>query len=87
LEAYAAWNSDVRGANDQKDPIASDPCRITSANHHWEFQLDLPAAARALPIFGDDATLRVTVTDRSARESALSPSAPTTADRHDVSPA
>jgi pimeloyl-ACP methyl ester carboxylesterase len=86
LEAYAAWNSDVRGANDQKDPIASDPCRITSANHHWEFQLDLPAAARALPIFGDDATLRVTVTDRSARESALSPSAPTTADRHDVSP-
>ena len=63
-EAYAAWNSDVKGANDQKDPITSDPCQITHAEGHSEFHLALPAAARALPIFGDKATLRVTVTDR-----------------------
>lgn len=82
LEAYTAWNSDVKGANDLKDPIASDPCRITSADDHWEFDLDLPLAARALAIFGDNATLRVTVTDRLASGSPSKSPAPTITGRH-----
>jgi pimeloyl-ACP methyl ester carboxylesterase len=64
LQAWAAWNSEVDGANDQQDPITPDPCQITHADGHWQFQLPLPAAARALPILGNNAALLVTVTDR-----------------------
>jgi hypothetical protein len=64
LAAWAAWNSEVEGANDQKDPITPDSCQLTRTDDRWQFQLPLPAAARALPILGDNATLLVTVTDR-----------------------
>jgi pimeloyl-ACP methyl ester carboxylesterase len=64
LAAWAAWNSDVEGANDQKDPITPDSSQLTHTDGHWQFKLPLPAAARALPILGDNATLLVTVTDR-----------------------
>ena len=64
LAAWAAWNSEVDGANDQKDPITPDRSQVTRTDGHWHFQLPLPAAARALPILGDNATLLITVTDR-----------------------
>jgi len=64
LVAWAAWNSEVEGANDQKDPITPHPSQLTHTDGHWQFQLPLPAAARALPILGDNATLLITVTDR-----------------------
>jgi hypothetical protein len=64
LAAWAAWNSEVDGANDEQDPITPDRSQVTRTDGHWHFQLPLPAAARALPILGDNATLLITVTDR-----------------------
>jgi hypothetical protein len=64
LAAWAAWNSEVEGANDQKDPITPDRTQVIHTDGHWQFHLPLPAAARALPILGDNATLLITVTDR-----------------------
>ena len=64
MAAWAAWNSQVKGANDQQDPITPDQSEIKRADGRWFFVLPLPAAARALPILGGKATLLVTVTDR-----------------------
>jgi hypothetical protein len=64
LAAWAAWNSKVKGANDQQDPITPDESKITHADGRWLFVLSLPAAAQALPILGRKAALLVTVTDR-----------------------
>ena len=64
MAAWAAWNSQVKGANDQQDPITPDQSEIKPADGRWFFELPLPAAARALPILGGKATLLVTVTDR-----------------------
>ena len=64
MAAWAAWNSQVKGANDQQDPITPDQSEIKRAEGRWFFVLPLPAAARALPILGGKATLLVTVTDR-----------------------
>lgn len=64
LAAWAAWNSEVEGANDQKDPITPDQRQITHADGRWSFTLSLPAAAQKLPILGSTAALLVTVNDR-----------------------
>jgi hypothetical protein len=64
MAAWAAWNSQVKGANDQQDPITPDQSEIKPADGRWFFALPLPAAAQALPVLGAKATLLVTVTDR-----------------------
>ena len=64
MAAWAAWNSQVKGANDQQDPITPDQSEIKPADGRWCFVLPLPAAAQALPILGGKATLLITITDR-----------------------
>ncbi|MGW4354403.1 esterase/lipase family protein [Nocardia sp. NPDC004582] len=65
LQAWVAWNSEVGGEIDQQDPITPNPCQIThTAEGRWQFDLPMPAPARALPILGDTAMLVITITDR-----------------------
>ena len=71
LAAWAAWNSAVHGANDQFDPITKglpegqqDPLGLTREGAGYVGRIPLPEAARALPVLGQDAGLKVSVTDR-----------------------
>ncbi|HSS25477.1 MAG TPA: hypothetical protein VLL82_13990 [Mycobacterium sp.] len=64
LAAWAAWNSQVKGANDQQDPITPDQSEIKPKDGGWFFVLSLPETAQALPILGKKAALLITVTDR-----------------------
>lgn len=76
LQAWAAWNSQVDGAIDQKDPIAAAPCQIArTADGRWQFELGLPPTALSLPILGDDAKLLITIVDREMAPA--KPSSPT----------
>ncbi len=71
LRAWTAWNSQVLGPNDQFDPITDGlpdadrgPSRFTLEGRDHVGYVDLPDAARALPVLGPRARLRITVRDR-----------------------
>ena len=73
LATWAAWNSAVHGANDQFDPITEglpegqrDPLKLAREEVGYVGRIQLPEAARALPVLGDAAGLTISVTDRSA---------------------
>ena len=65
LYAWAKWNSEVKGAIEDFDPIAGQPCPITNVSDgQMQFDLPLPAPAKSLEILGTDSKLRFTITDR-----------------------
>ena len=73
LQAWLAWNSRVRGSIAAFDPITDGlpeperhPAPLERDNGHWQCRIDLPAAARELPILGPAARLTITITDRDA---------------------
>lgn len=71
LTRRAAWNSEVRGANDPNDPITEG--LPPERRHALTFdkdrdgqacQVDLPDIAKSLPILGEQAHLKIRVDDR-----------------------
>jgi hypothetical protein len=71
LSAWAAWNSEVAGANDQYDPITDGlpaaqqhPTEPTREGGDYVCRVPLPAAARALPVLGANASIKISVHDR-----------------------
>jgi hypothetical protein len=73
LQAWLAWNSRVRGPIAAFDPITDGlpeperhPAPLERDNGSWRCRIDLPAAARELPILGPAARLTITITDRDA---------------------
>lgn len=64
LTAWAAWNSAVNGANDSYDPITAAPLQLSRENGGYTGYVTLPAAARALPVLGGQARIRISVTGR-----------------------
>ena len=73
MAAWAAWNSDVHGANDQFDPITAalpegqrNTLELAREGAGYAGRIPLPEAARALPVLGQAAGLRVSVTDRTS---------------------
>jgi hypothetical protein len=77
LSAWMAWNSEVKGANDQYDPITSGlpadqqhPTEFTREGDNYVCRVPLPAAARALPVLGENADIKISVRDRSPGTSA-----------------
>jgi pimeloyl-ACP methyl ester carboxylesterase len=72
LEAWAAWNSEVGGVNDELDPITENlkdgrnkPIAFENANGVRSCSIDLPPAAKTIkPLVPDSAHIVVTVTDR-----------------------
>ena len=80
LSAWAAWNSAVAGANDQYDPITEGlpagqqhPIEPAREGGDYVCRVALPAAARALPVLGENATIKISVHDR---QSAAAPALP-----------
>lgn len=73
LSAWAAWNSAVKGANDQYDPITDGlpadqqrPIQPTREGSDYVCRIPLPEAARALPVLGEEACLKISFSDRSS---------------------
>jgi hypothetical protein len=64
MHAWAAWVSDVHGANDEFDPINSEPLTLTPVSGGLNGRVQLPAAAKALPVLGPNASLGLQVRDR-----------------------
>ena len=71
MAVWGAWNSAVHGANDQFDPITAalpesqrDPLKLAREGASYVGRIPLPEAARALPVLGHAAGLKVSVTDR-----------------------
>ncbi len=71
LKAWAAWNSEVPGANDEIDPITSglpverqDPLMFDVQDGLHVSHVELPTVAHALPVLGPQASLTIRVTDR-----------------------
>lgn len=79
LAAWAAWNSTVEGAKSAFDPITDGlrggggpiPFERNGAVHSGA--VDMPSAARALPILGGNARLSIKVTDRLAATAVAEP--------------
>ncbi len=70
LSAWAAWNSEVQGANDTCDPITDGlpadrqhPAQLTREGGDYVCGIPLPEAARALPVLGANASLKISVRD------------------------
>ena len=73
LRAWLAWNSRVGGSIAAFDPITDGlpeperrPVQLTRAGDRWQCRIDLPVAARDLPVLGPAARLTITITDRDA---------------------
>jgi pimeloyl-ACP methyl ester carboxylesterase len=71
VKAWAAWNSEVPGANDEMDPITAglpverqDPLIFDVQNGLHVAHVELPTVANALPVLGPQAVLTIRVTDR-----------------------
>ncbi|WP_322740995.1 hypothetical protein [Streptomyces hygroscopicus] len=71
LQAWAAWNSMVGGSYDSFDPITEglpagqrEPVTFQRAGDHYIGEVGLPSEARALPVLGGEARLRISVCDR-----------------------
>jgi pimeloyl-ACP methyl ester carboxylesterase len=71
LSAWTAWNSEVEGVNDQYDPITDGlpagqqhPTEPTREGVDYVCRVPLPAAARALPVLGENASIKISVHDR-----------------------
>jgi hypothetical protein len=71
LQAWAAWNSAVEGANDQFDPITDglpaeqrQPIEFAREGDNYVCHIPLPANAQALPVLGQAANLKISVHDR-----------------------
>jgi hypothetical protein len=72
LSAWVAWKSAVNGANDTYDPITNglpadqqhptQPTREEGGD--YVCRIPLPRAARALPILGEKADIKISVHDR-----------------------
>jgi pimeloyl-ACP methyl ester carboxylesterase len=81
LQAWVAWNSQVRGANDTADPIteAVPPDQRIAVTFDLSdgvrsCPVDLPDVARALPVLGPTARLTIRVTDRETSTATAIPS-------------
>jgi pimeloyl-ACP methyl ester carboxylesterase len=66
LRVWANWNIDIPGALDDFHPEKSQPQRAVTKlpSGQWQFDLELPTLAQALEVFGANAKLRITITDR-----------------------
>jgi hypothetical protein len=71
LSAWAAWNSALNGANDEYDPITDGlptdqqyPAETTREGREYVCRIPLPAAAQALPVLGEKAGIKISVSDR-----------------------
>ncbi|WP_307865986.1 esterase/lipase family protein [Streptomyces smyrnaeus] len=71
IQAWAAWNSMVEGPSDSFDPITDGlppaqrhPATMERDGEDRLCRIDLPPTARALPVLGADATVRIHVHDR-----------------------
>jgi pimeloyl-ACP methyl ester carboxylesterase len=84
LQAWAAWNSEVAGPNDQFDPITEGlpretaperrrPLGLNNVGGVLSCQITLPAVARALPVLGPRASLGLRVIDRQTNEHSRNP--------------
>ncbi|MGI5350656.1 esterase/lipase family protein [Streptomyces sp. CA-250714] len=74
LQVWAAWNSMVEGAGERFDPITDglptpsqrQPAALEREDEGYACHIDLPPTARALPVLGADATVRIQIRDRRA---------------------
>jgi pimeloyl-ACP methyl ester carboxylesterase len=71
LLAWAAWNSEVAGPNDELDPITDGlpperrkPIALQTTGETFSGRLEIPGTAKGLPILGKDAHLALHVLDR-----------------------
>ena len=71
LQAWAAWNSQVAGPNDELDPITEglpadkrDPITFDTTAGMRSCDITLPAVGQALPVLGAGAHITIQVTDR-----------------------
>ena len=71
LSAWVAWNSAVAGTNDQYDPITDGlpvgqqhPAELAGADGDYVCHVPLPAVAQALPVLGENASIKISVHDR-----------------------
>jgi len=71
LQAWMAWNSEVKGANEEQDPITDglpegrrEPVSFDVANGDFTCGVALPTVAQSLAVLGPRARLAIRVTDR-----------------------
>ena len=79
LQAWAAWNSQVAGPNDELDPITEglpagqrDPISFDTTEGMRSCDIALPTVAQALSILGPLAHITIQVTDRTSTAAAVS---------------
>ena len=79
LQAWAAWNSQVAGPNDELDPITEglpagqrDPISFDTTEGMRSCDIALPTVAQALSILGPRAHITLQVTDRTSTGEAVS---------------
>ena len=79
LQAWAAWNSQVAGPNDELDPITEglpagkrDPISFDTTEGNRHCDIALPTVAHGLPILGPRAHITIQVTDRTSIAAAVS---------------
>ena len=73
LRTWVAWNSAVKGANDEYDPITDGlladqrhPAEATWEGSEYVCRIPLPAAAQALPVLGAKVGIKISVGDRAS---------------------
>lgn len=71
LQAWAAWNSEVQGSNEEQDPITEgfpegrrEAISFNDAQGTFSCDIALPTVARSLAVLGPQAHLTIRVTDR-----------------------
>jgi Putative serine esterase (DUF676) len=79
LQAWAAWNSQVAGPNDELDPITEglpagkrDPIAFNTREGMRSCDIALPTVAQGLPILGPLAHITIQVSDRTSTAEAVS---------------
>jgi hypothetical protein len=79
LQAWAAWNSQVAGPNDELDPITEglpadkrDPISFDTTEGMRSCDIGLPTVAQGLQILGPRAHITIQVTDRTSPVAAVS---------------
>ena len=71
LQAWTAWNSEVQGSNEERDPITEglpegrrEPISFDVANGAFSCDIALPTVAQSLAVLGPRAHVTIRVTDR-----------------------
>ena len=72
LQAWAAWNSEVQGSNEEQDPISEglpegrrEPISFDNTKGDFPCDIALPTVAQSMAVLGPQAHLTIHVTDRS----------------------